>query len=115
VTPPTVFNPSLPGLVERITLRALQRDPESRYADAGSMQADLENALHTCCPATSKDLTHLLGELYDEAERIDAIDDGIPGTAGDAPEPRVRKRPPRAFEPLPPLSRSDLLKRFGDG
>ena len=115
VTPPTVFNPSLPGLVERITLRALQRDPESRYADAGSMQADLEDALHTHCPATSKDLTHLLGELYDEAERIDAVDDGTPGAAIDAPEPRVRKRPPRAFEPLPPLSRSDLLKRFGDG
>ena len=114
VTPPTVFNPSLPGLVERITLRALQRDPESRYADAGSMQADLEDALHTCCPATSKDLARLLGKLYDEAERSDAVAAEIAATLIDAAEPRVRKRPPRAFEPLPPLSRSDLLDRFGD-
>ena len=114
VTPPTVFNPRLPGLVERITLKALRRDPGSRYADAGSMQADLEDALHTCCPATSKDLVSLLGQLYDEAERADSVADEIAATQIDSVEPQVRKRSPRPFEPLPPLSRADLLDRFGD-
>jgi hypothetical protein len=48
------------------------------------MQAELEDALHTCCPATSKDLTRLLTELYDEAERMDAIAGEIPVTPSDA-------------------------------
>ncbi len=114
VTPPTVFNPSLPGLVERIALRSLRRDPAARYSDAGSMQADLEDALHTCCPATSKDLARLLAELYDEAERTDAGAEEVEATEIDSVEPQVRKRTPRPFEPLPPLSHSDLIKRFGD-
>jgi serine/threonine protein kinase len=42
VEPPSLFNPDVPRALDRVTLKALSRDPDARYASAQEMIADLE-------------------------------------------------------------------------
>ncbi|OYW00104.1 MAG: hypothetical protein B7X11_04780, partial [Acidobacteria bacterium 37-65-4] len=42
VVPPKESRPEIPDALQRIILRALQRDPERRYRDCKAMQAELE-------------------------------------------------------------------------
>jgi serine/threonine-protein kinase len=44
---PTTLDPSYPPELERIVLRALQRDPQARYQTAAELEADLRNFLKT--------------------------------------------------------------------
>jgi serine/threonine-protein kinase len=43
--PPSVFNPAVPEVVDRIVLHALAKDRETRYQTAAEFRADLEAAL----------------------------------------------------------------------
>ncbi|MGE0711146.1 MAG: protein kinase [Planctomycetota bacterium] len=45
VRPPSRLVPTLPRAVERVCLRAMAKEPEDRYSDAGSFAADLRAAL----------------------------------------------------------------------
>jgi serine/threonine protein kinase len=45
VKPPSAFNPRVPPQVDAIAKRALERDPEARYGDAGSMAQEIEEQL----------------------------------------------------------------------
>jgi len=46
IPPPRKVNPAIPEEVERIILKATQRDPAKRYATAGEMGYDLEYAIY---------------------------------------------------------------------
>lgn len=41
LTPPSVFNPSIPPALEQIVMKAMAKDPEERYQSAAEMLADL--------------------------------------------------------------------------
>ncbi|HTQ05080.1 MAG TPA: serine/threonine-protein kinase [Polyangiaceae bacterium] len=45
VPPPTSLDPTYPPELERIVMRALQRDPQARYQTAAELEADLRNYL----------------------------------------------------------------------
>lgn len=45
--PPSRANPDVPPGIDRIVLRALERDPAARYASAAEMLVDVENYLST--------------------------------------------------------------------
>jgi serine/threonine-protein kinase len=46
IPPPRKLNPAIPEEVERVILKATQRDPAMRYASAGEMGYDLEYAIY---------------------------------------------------------------------
>jgi serine/threonine protein kinase len=123
VAPPTTLNPRIPEKMERIAMKALERDPEVRYQDAGEMHRDLERVLHEGRPPTPRDVTLLLEQLFDETERGGPVSadwsadrpssvHGDPGAAFDAPPPPA----PAGKEggaTKDPLTIQKLLKRFG--
>lgn len=45
--PPSRSNPDVPPVIDRIVLRAVERDPSARYASAAEMLVDVENYLAT--------------------------------------------------------------------
>ena len=138
VVPPSEANPRIPEKLERVLLKALDRDPDGRYQDAAEMLRDLERALPERPAPTGVDLTRFLEVLFDEDERSEKADDGPasslhhPGAPAEVhvefdsvlpdavptaePEPEVEV----AVEPLAPaapardpMSIQKLLKRFG--
>jgi serine/threonine-protein kinase len=46
IPPPRKANPDIPEDIERIVLKALQRDPARRYPSAGEMGYDLEYSMY---------------------------------------------------------------------
>ena len=120
VPPPTTINDKIPEKLEKVVMKALERDPEVRYQDAGEMLRDLERVLHEWQPATASGLVRFLEILFDEHERGDVSADG-PGDARDGsgidelqelPEPPPVEAPP-APPTKDPMSIQKLLKRFG--
>jgi serine/threonine protein kinase len=123
VAPPTTLNPKIPEKMERVALKALERDPEVRYQDAGEMHRDLERVLHERPPTTPRDVTLLLEQLFDEGERGGAVSadwhadrpSSVHGDPGAEPDPP----PPPAAPPTKDAGAKDamsiqkLLKRFG--
>ena len=121
VAPPKTLNPRIPEKMERVAMKALERDPEVRYQDAGEMHRDLERVLHEGQPPTPRDVTLLLEQLFDEPERGGAVSadwsadrpssvHGDPGIGFDAPPPPAGKD---AGPSKDPMSIQKLLKRFG--
>ena len=43
---PTLINPSIPKKIERVCLKALNKSPDQRYADAGAMAQDIQGYLN---------------------------------------------------------------------
>ena len=120
VAPPTTLNPRIPEKMERVAMKALERDPEVRYQDAGEMHRDLERVLHERQPPTPRDVTLLLEQLFDEPERGGAVS---ADWSADRPS-SVHGDPDRGFAAPPPaagkqagakdpMSIQKLLKRFG--
>ena len=71
---PRKLNPSIPEEVERIILKATQRDPGKRYATAGEMGYDLEYAIYSrgygpTIVTLEKYMRKLFPRLYPAAER----------------------------------------------
>ena len=102
ITPAREINPRVPEALDRVIMKALAREPEERYQDAGQMQRGLERFLRERPPVTARDLARFLELLFDRGERDEhSGDDRRGGTDG-------------AAEPTPdPMSLDSLLKRFG--
>jgi serine/threonine protein kinase len=123
VPPPATLNDRIPDKLEKVVMKALERDPEVRYQDAGEMLRDLERVLHEWQPATASGLVRFLELLFDDHERGAVAEDG--GSAARAlpePGPEVEMAEPSAegaaapAAPAPakdPMSIQKLLKRFG--
>jgi serine/threonine protein kinase len=120
VPPPTTINDKIPEKLEKVVMKALERDPEVRYQDAGEMLRDLERVLHEWQPATATGLVRFLEILFDEHERGDVVAEGdaharagsgIDELQEHVPEPPAE--PPPAPPTKDPMSIQKLLKRFG--
>jgi serine/threonine protein kinase len=101
ISPPRDVNPRVPENLDRVIMKALARDPEERYQDAGQMQRGIEKILRERPPVTTRDLARFLELLYDRQER-----EGNGATAG-ATDADEDERQGDGF------SLDVLLKRFG--
>src|SRR6185503_12955459 len=113
--------------LEKVVLKALERDPELRYQDAGEMHRDLERVLHERQPPNAAGLARFMEILFDEAERGDTAADwqAIEHRGGNTPaglevelvdpDPALadEERGPGAGPGKDPMSIQKLLKRFG--
>jgi serine/threonine protein kinase len=132
---PSSVSPRVPKRIETIAMKALDRDPDRRYQDAGEMLRDLERALPDRQPPSALELSRFMEVLFGHGEgagsepaaeaaapamghalEIDlepdevVIDEAVPGEsiAGGAE--------PEAVEPRPAPEQagfSRLLKKFG--
>jgi eukaryotic-like serine/threonine-protein kinase len=64
ITPPSQRRPQIPAELERIVMRALERDRTRRYQSAEEMADDLEAFLRQA-PAESQAIKKLLSDLYE--------------------------------------------------
>jgi len=69
IDPPTKWNDRVPERLERIVMKALDRDPEQRYQEAGEMHRDLERAIAELKPTTAQELARLMELLFERDER----------------------------------------------
>jgi serine/threonine protein kinase len=123
VPAPSTLNPRIPEKLEKVVLKALERDPELRYQDAGEMHRDLERVLHERQPPNAAGLARFMEILFDDAERGDTAADWqtVEHHAGNTPaglevELMDSDSPPEAdpaLGPRDPMSIQKLLKRFG--
>ncbi|HUG54014.1 MAG TPA: protein kinase [Vicinamibacteria bacterium] len=123
VPPPTTVNDRIPEKLERVVMKALERDPEVRYQDAGDMLRDLERVLHEWQPASANGLVRFLEILFDERERDVVGEHGTEHHTGsgarlemDVPESTTGPTAPGDPAATPvkdPMSIQKLLKRFG--
>jgi len=101
ITAPREINPRVPEPLDRVVMKALARNPDERYQDAGQMQRGIEKILRERPPVTARDLARFLELLYDRGEREEnGAADGEDEAAEDG-------------EPSDSLSLDTLLKRFG--
>jgi serine/threonine protein kinase len=117
VAPPSTVNDRIPEKLERVVMKALERDPEVRYQDAGEMHRDLERVLHDGAATTPRDVTLLLERLFDESERGIAVSadwsDDRPSPVHDEARPAAAQAPAKDPQARDPLTIQKLLKRFG--
>ena len=67
IRPPSRHNPDVPAELDRVVMRALERDVDARYATAGEMAADLDRVM-TNAAMSPREHVRLLHELFpDEA------------------------------------------------
>ncbi len=102
ITPAREINPRVPEALDRVIMKALARDPEERYQDAGQMQRGLERFLRERPPVTARDLARFLELLFDRDEREEAGGEERHGEKDGAPD-----------HTPDPMSLDSLLKRFG--
>ena len=96
------INPRVPEALDRVIMKALARDPDDRYQDAGQMQRGLERFLRERPPVTARDLARFLELLFDRGERDETGGDDRREARGGAPH-----------HAPDPMSLDSLLKRFG--
>jgi serine/threonine protein kinase len=113
VTSPSSYNPGLPDELERITLKALQKDIEDRYQSAMDLHDDLQNWMYTSGSFFArKDLNAFMQQLFrKEIDREIASMGGPGGISSSFPPPsrprtgsRSVGRTPRAQSIPPPSS-----------
>jgi serine/threonine protein kinase len=102
ITAAREINPRVPEPLDRLIMKALEREPDERYQDAGQMQRSLERFLRERPPVSARDLARFLELLFDRTEREDDA-----GERGAAPEGVPREHTPD------PMSLDSLLERFG--
>jgi serine/threonine protein kinase len=83
VAPPREVNPRVPETLDRVVMKALAREPDERYPDAGQMQRGLERILGDRPQVTARDLARFLELLFDRTRPEPAPP--MPGRPGDHP------------------------------
>src|SRR5688572_28788702 len=92
VTPPSQANEEVTPEIDRIVLKALQKDPKDRYQTAGEMARDIDAILYSFKPTpTSADLAIYMHRMS-SAEPVTQISE---------PEPVIPTPPPPAPKPVP--------------
>ena len=126
IAPPRSLNPKIPESLDRVVMKALQKDPEERFQDAVEMNRALERVMRERQPLSVSELKRFMELLFDRDEREEAIpDDLFPGAParptralqesgldegqGAIPE----KTPTSDTRPDAELSVDALLRRFG--
>jgi serine/threonine protein kinase len=102
ITPPRDLNPRVPEPLDRRIMKALAREPDERFQDAGQLHRGIEKILRERPPVTARDLARFLELLFDRREREE--NGGAERRSGDTGS---------GEEPSDPLSLDVLLKRFG--
>ena len=102
ITPPREVNPRVPEALDRVIMKALARNPDERYQDAGQMQRGIEKILRERPPVTARDLARFLELLFDRQERDENGAEDHGDHEADENE-----------EQADPFSLDVLLKRFG--
>ena len=91
--PPSVIASEVPHALDRIVMRALERDPADRYAQAHDMQTELDQFLREE-PSNRSDLEHFMTGLFGEptvlrrrlaSALVDGSFGGVFDTASSAP------------------------------
>ena len=106
----------MPERLEKSLMKALDRDPDHRYQDAGEMYRDLERVrFERPQPPTQSELARFLELLFEETERSDTLpaDERTLNRRDD--DVHVEFEPGRG-EPAgsrEPMTVDQLLKRFG--
>jgi serine/threonine protein kinase len=72
---PRGLNPRIPESLENVVMKALARDADERYQDAGEMHRGLEWVLRERQPPAAGELARLLQVLFDRQEREEADPD----------------------------------------
>jgi eukaryotic-like serine/threonine-protein kinase len=98
-SPPSRLNPAVPAVVDLIVAKALEKDPASRYADAGELAADLRRALAQV--ASSPAAAEIVLEKTQAIERTQVI----------APERTQAIRPERTQATAP--ERTQAIQSIG--
>ena len=101
ITAPREVNPRVPEALDRVIMKALARNSDERYQDAGQMQRGIEKILRERPPVTARDLARFLELLYYREEREE---NGAAEGEGSDADP--------GEEQSDPFSLDVLLKRF---
>jgi TonB family protein len=98
VQPPSLYNDEVTPEIDKVVIKALQKDPTNRYQTAGEMARDLDAILYSFRPTpTSADLAIYMHRLSaPEPEPFDSAETMI-----DTPLPVIP--PPAAVAPPPPV------------
>ena len=119
IEPPREAEPADPGALDTVVMKALAREPDERYQDAGEMHRALERVLRERQPPSASELSRFMEVLFDRDEREEAIPDDHPSG-----EHKTRLRRAHAGtrdaadgespdSSADPMSVDELLKRFG--
>jgi serine/threonine protein kinase len=123
VAPPTSLNPRIPSSLEKVVMKALERDPDQRYQDGAEMQRDLDRILRERQAPTANELARFMELLFEPYERGRPPADEPPWSepARDVPAPGLEiefdgQHGEGASEQRPAQDQGSLqrlLKRFG--
>jgi serine/threonine protein kinase len=118
VAPPSSLHAEIPARLEKLVMKALEREPQDRHRDAGAMHRELEQMLQESNePVGARDLARFVRILFDRNERADDTRETRDRAA--APELDVElgilddpgpAEPMRILSDTMPVER--LLKRF---
>ena len=98
VKAPSTLNEEVTTEIDRIALKALQREPEARYQTAGEMARDIDAVLYSFRPTpTSADLAIYLDRLY--ADQVGAAVVSEPAVSLPPPTPEPLRAPVAASIP----------------
>lgn len=107
--PPSSVVPRFSPDLEAVIVRALQRDPDQRYATAGEMREDIARYLQNLpTPMDDRRLADLLGQLFAAERRSNSFliklppADALPPPVVSVPEGQGPFHEYRAGEPPPP-------------
>ncbi len=119
VAPPSSLHADIPAHLEKLVMKALEREPQDRHRDAGAMHHELEQMLQEAKePVGARDLSRFVRILFDRNERADDTR-GMPASDSSEPELEVDlgilddpgpAEPMRILSDTMPAER--LLKRF---
>jgi len=116
IEPPRKVNPRIPPSLDAVVMKALARDPDERFQDAGAMHKAIDRVLRDRPPTSPADLARFMEVIFDPHEREEAAPEEHP-PGEHAEGSRERPAGPGAqveVTALPdPMSVDMLLKRFG--
>lgn len=102
VQPPSLYNDEVTPEIDKIVIKALQKDPASRYQTAGEMARDLDAVLYSFRPTpTSADLAIYMHRLS-SPEPVMVEPEPFPEPAAAEPEPPSRVAGPAPIPALQP-------------